>query len=358
MPRIVAAMEHASLDAVAVIRKRPGMYVGDVHDGSGVHHMVWTLIANALDQVLARRCTRIDVILHADDSISIRDDGPGISVSPDERGASWIERVLTTLHRTPTADGHAPHLHLAPAPIGLCAVVALSSTCEVEVRREAQTWRIELAQGRVTTPLTRVGPADTTGTTLRFKPDPSIFTRIDLDLERIASRVRELAALVPGLETTFACEQKRFPADRGLLDLLRHGIRPPPEHDHPILGEAHHGDTTARVAFEWSSHGEPTIQAYCNLEPTPQGAHIEGYRQGLAKALRRRDHRRVFEKLSRGLHAVIAVDIVDPEYAGPTREKLNSKTAREAVREATATALAAALASDPAIERVVAARRK
>jgi DNA gyrase subunit B len=355
----MAAMEEASLDAVAVIRKRPGMYVGDVHDGSGLHHMVSELLANALDQVLAQRCTRIDVILHADDSISVRDDGPGISVSPHEPRTSWIERVLTTLHRTPTADGHSPHIHLAPAPIGLCAVVALSSTCVVEVRREAQTWRIELAQGRVATPLTLVGPADTTGTSFRFKPDPTIFASVELDLELIARRVRELSSLVPGLETTFACEEKRFRADLGLVDLLRHGLRGAAEHDRPILGEARHGDTTARVAFEWCHWPDgPTIKAYCNLERTPRGAHIEGFRHGLAKALGRRDHRRVFDKLSRGLHAVIAVDVVDPEYEGPTREKLNSKTAREAVREATATALTDALASDERIARAVAGRLK
>ena len=169
--------------------------------------------ANSVDEHLAGRCTCVEVTMHADGSLSVSDDGAGISLEADEAGVSWLESVLTTLHKTPTADGHAPHVHLRTSHIGLCMVSALSSSLSAEVRRDGQTWRIELQQGRVTKKLTQVGPAETSGTTIRFRPDPVIFAMPEFELEAVTRRVRELAGLLPGLTT-------RFSADRYELSLI------------------------------------------------------------------------------------------------------------------------------------------
>jgi DNA gyrase subunit B len=351
-------MREQSIDDIDSIRKRPGMYIGDVHDGSGLHHMIWEVLANALDQFFAGRCTRVDVTLHSDGSISVRDDGAGISVAAVETGTPWLEHILTTFHQTPTADGHAPHFHLVPFRVGLCVVSALSSLFSVEVRRDGRTWRIETAHGRVTSRLTPSGPAETTGTTVRFTPDSAIFTTLGFDAGLVVRRLREISSLVPRLTTSFSCEPLVFEANLGLADLLKHP-RPNAEHEHPVIGEARHGHTIARVAFAWCSYPrEPSIRGFCNLELIPQGAHLDGFRFGLAKAFRRRDHRRVFDALSRGLNAVLSVDILDPTFEGPTKERLTSIDARNVVRDATARALEHVLVSDPQVARAVAARLK
>lgn len=352
-------MSEEPLDDVASIRKRPGMYVGDVWSRQGTHQLLWEVLANAIDEHLAERCARVDVILHADGSASVSDDGAGISIDADESGVPWLEKVLTTLHHTATADGHAPHVHLRRCHVGLCMVSALSSSLTAEVRVDGRAWRIELERGRVVKGLTAMGPTAATGTTVRFTPDETVFAMPDFEVESIVRRVREISSLLPGLTTSFACERQEYDAELSVVDLLDSAELGPRMHERAIVGEARQGETVARVAFEWREWlTGPRITAYCNLDVTPQGTHIEGFQQGLANALGRRDHRRIFEALSLGLNAVVTVQVIDPQYQGPTREKIAAKEAREVVREATARALEAALESDPALAQWIASRVK
>lgn len=341
-------------DDVASIRKRPGMYVGDT-DRSGVHQLLWEVLANAIDEHLAGRSRRIDVTLHSDGSVSVADDGAGISLDVDEGGTSWLERVLTTLHDTATADGHAPHVHLRVCHVGLCMVTALSSTFSAEVRRAGRAWRIELERGRVTSELAAIGSADGTGTTIRFEPDETIFATSGFDVEVVARRVREISALLPGLTTSFACERHDHGADLEVADLLASSRQGAREHRAPVKGEARHGEAVARVAFEWRNWPvAPSIIGYCNLDVSPEGSHIDGFRRGLARALGRRDHRQVYASLSVGLNAVLSVLVIDPGYQDPTKERISSQDARAAVAEATARGLERALESDPALREHIA----
>lgn len=347
-------MSDTELDDIESIRKRPGMFVGDTTNRFGTHQMAWEVLANAIDQFLAARCTRIDVTMHSDGSLSVTDDGAGISLETDEEGRSWLERVLTTLHDTATADGHAPHVHLRRLHVGLCMVSALSSVFSVEVRRDGRTWRIELERGRVTKPLTAIGDATSTGTTVRFLPDDTVFAMPDFEVETVARRVRELSSLLPGLVTSFACEGHEYGAGLHVAQLLENhqGHR---RHREPVTGEAHQGDASGRVAFEWRSWpSEPTVVGYCNLKVTPDGTHIDGFRRGLADALGRRDYRQVFEALKDGLDAVVSVLVIDPEYQGPTKSRIASTEARAVVREATRDAFERALESDPTLKQHIA----
>jgi DNA gyrase subunit B len=236
-------------------------------------------------------------------------------------------------------------------------VSALSSSLSAEVRRDGHVWRIELERGRVTKGLAAVGPTDTTGTTVHFKPDASIFAMPDCEVETVARRAREISALLPGLITSFSCEPREYGADLDvahLLDSARYGA---PSHQHAITGEARRGRTLARVAFEWRAWpAEPTITGYCNLGLVPEGTHIRGFRKGLSKGLDRKDHRYVFEALSGGLNAVVSVLVIDPQYQGPTRERIASQEAGEVVRDATALALRAAMELDPTLARLVSER--
>ena len=172
----------------------------------------------------------------------------------------------------------------------------------------------------------------------------------------MARRVRELAALLPGLVTRFSCEGHEWGRDAGMEQLLESSDHAR-VHERPVTGEARQGDARARVAFEWRDWPPaPRILGYCNLDPAHAGTHIEGFRRGLAEGLGGRDPGRVFEALSGGLAAVVSVLVIDPEYQGPTRERIGSEEARAVVAEATAKALRRALASDPELARRITAR--
>ncbi len=160
-------MEHGEikvLEGVEAIRKRPAMFIGDIGTSEGLNNLMWEVLANSLDDHLAGNTSRIDVTIHQDGSVSVRDDGAGISIDSGEYDIPWIELVLTRLHDTPTADGHAPHVHLRRYHIGLCVVSALSSSLTVEVSRDGTRWRTGTERGEVTTPLVALGPTEETGT--------------------------------------------------------------------------------------------------------------------------------------------------------------------------------------------------
>lgn len=332
----------------AAVRKRPGMFVGDTDSRAGTEAMFSEVLANSLDEVLAGRCTQLDVTLHSDGSVSVVDNGAGIAIDPDESGTPWIERVLTTLHTTATADGHAPHIHLRRNHTGLCMVAALSSSLCVEVRRGGQRWRMETEKGIPTGALKALGPCDTTGTTVRFRPDSSIFAQPVLLAETVSRRLRELSAFVPGLRTSFACEPQVLEPGDGIEGLIPRGRS-------LVRGSAQRGHTTAQVAFSWTGGETTGVVGYCNLRRTPRGAHIEGFRRGLAAALGRRDYAKVYKALSPGLNAVVSVFVVDPTYRNPTPEHLISKDALAVVKEATAMAFREALSSDPRLRSTVSA---
>lgn len=179
-----------------VIRKRPGMYVGDVDDGSGLHHLLWEVAGNVIDLHLARYATELHVDLARDAWVMVRDDGPGIPVEPAGPGlASILETVCATLHAKATFDQHFPHVHLGVGMhgVGLAAVNALSARFEVETTRDGVRWGQAFERGRVASDLRCLGTTSTVGTTVRFQPDPEIFGAIELDPSAVARRLQELA---------------------------------------------------------------------------------------------------------------------------------------------------------------------
>lgn len=330
------------LNTVAAIRKRPGMYIGDVHDGSGLHHMVWELLSNALDQVLAGHATCVEVVLHSDGSVSVTDDGQGISTDLVD-GVPFVQRVFTQLHSTPTADGHAPHLHLGLHGVGVSVVAALSEHVEVDSFRGGRQLRIGFARGEVVAPLTDVGATERKGTRVRFRHDPTVFTSLTLQPGLLEDRLRELAFLWPGLRTRFAREAVDFGPAKDLTALLDHGATDRALH-HPILCSAREGVLEARVALRWHDaplyKPDPSLLTYCNLLRTQGGSHLQGFQEGLGRALttldptlNRRAWKSTLRRLQRGLHAVVAVTMLDPSYDSPTKSQLNSPEVQRFVRD-------------------------
>lgn len=339
-----------NITAVGLVRKRPEMYAGNTKTAEAPHHLLSLVLAHVAGEHLAGRCKRMDVTMHADGSISVSDDGPGISVEVDENGTSWLESILTRMHDL-NNDDYAPHVHLRGYRIVLFVVSALSSSLSAEVRRDGQTRRIELEQGRVTKKLTMVGPADTSGTTIRFKLDATFFAMPELEVERVARRVRELSGLLPNLTTNFSCERRGYTSANGVVELLALIDTSGPRHG-PATGDAQGEEASAQVAFQWSEESDEThVAAYCNLDDVAEGTHIDGFRRGLADALGREDSVQVYEALSPGLGAVVSVLVIDPNYTSRPF-KVASKEAFAVVREATKRALDA----DPVLRQYLEAK--
>ncbi|MCA9577673.1 MAG: ATP-binding protein [Polyangiales bacterium] len=350
-------MSDSDLEFITSVRKRPGMYVGDPYDGSGLHHLLRELLANALDQFYVGRLTRIDVSVLADGRLRVEDDGRGISTARDADGRTFLERVFTTRHTTPTADGHAPHWHLADVGLGLAPVCALSAALLVQVRNADGCFRRTFACGVATGDLVRTGPATTTGATVELLPDPDIFPRPAWDPARIDPMLRELASLCPGLTTSFAFERRRYGPFEDLRDLVCELGDGRPRPEDVILCSADDGPMSARVGLWFSNpaFGAPPREAsYCNLLKTHAGTHLDGFRRGLvdavASAAGARSRGRTtaaYDRVARGLVAVISVTLVDPSYGAPTKDQLTTPAARGLVERAVREGFGAALAKDP-----------
>ena len=322
-------MNIEDLDPIQSIRRRPGMYVGDVNDGSGLHHMIWEVVGNAVDQHLAGAAARIEVVLHDDGSVSVEDDGPGVSVEPLAAGTPLLVEVLTRYHDRATFDGHPKHVHLDGVGVGLVMVNALSRLMVVETARGGRRHRIELARG-VPGPLLDLGPTEGRGTRVSFAPDPEIFTRLELDSTAIRKRLRQVAAFCPDLAIHFADERRTvFSCPDGLATLLADERHAPTGRlpERPLRARTEQDGAQAEVALQWALGGEGSVRGFVNLYETRDGGtHLAGLRRGLGALVPRDTPRRarVLEELRARLVAVVAIALHEPQFDSPTRSKLHN----------------------------------
>jgi DNA gyrase subunit B len=334
------------LEGLEAVRKRPGMYIGDVHDGSGLHHLVWEVVDNSVDEHLAGQGRSIHVTVHFDGSVAVEDDGRGIPVGMHAKGVSAAEVVHTVLHAGGKFDHSSYKVSAGLHGVGVSAVNAVSEWFKVEIRREGHVWYQEYRRGVPQAPVAAIGDTDRTGTKSTFKPDPQIFTNTEYSFDQLASRLRELSFLNAGLVIELVDERgegkkERYEYQGGIREFVEHlNKTKDPIHDKVIaftaeaptdLGAA----VVVDLALQWNQTYAEQIFPYTNnVHNKDGGTHLTGLRSALTRTLNTygaaqnllKDVKQglIGEDVREGLMAVIAVKHPDPSFDSQTKAKLVS----------------------------------
>ena len=334
------------LEGLEAVRKRPGMYIGDVHDGSGLHHLVWEVVDNSVDEHLAGHCRIIHATVHFDGSVTVEDDGRGIPVGMHAKGVSAAEVVHTVLHAGGKFDHSSYKVSAGLHGVGVSAVNAVSEWFKVEIRREGHVWYQEYRRGVPQAPIAAIGDTDRTGTKSTFKPDPQIFTNTEYSFDQLASRLRELSFLNAGLVIELVDERgggkkERYEYQGGIREFVEHlNKTKDPIHDKVIaftaeaptdLGAA----VVVDLALQWNQTYAEQIFPYTNnVHNKDGGTHLTGLRSALTRTLNTygaaqnllKDVKQglIGEDVREGLMAVIAVKHPDPSFDSQTKAKLVS----------------------------------
>ena len=357
------------LKGLEAVRKRPGMYIGDTDDGSGLHHMVYEVVDNSVDEALGGFCNKIDVVIHLDGSLSVQDNGRGIPVGKHEDGRSAAEVALTELHAGGKFDQNSYKVSGGLHGVGVSVVNALSEWLKLRVEREGYAWHADFVRGATQGEgVVRAGPSTKTGTFVHFKPDPEVFTMTEYSYEILAARFREMAFLNRGL--TIRVEDQRegrsdeFVSPGGLVEFTRFlNKNKTATHEHPIhIGQKRTLDDgrpfEVEVALQWNDGY--TEQAVCftnNIRNRDGGTHLTGFRMAMTRVVndyaekeglnKKQKEPLSGEDIREGLTVVIAVRIADPKFSSQTKDKLVSSEVAPIVQAAVGEKLAEYLQEHP-----------
>ena len=364
------------LEGLEAVRKRPGMYIGSTGP-RGLHHLVYEVVDNAVDEALAGYCKQIEVWIHPDNSITVDDDGRGIPVDlhPKEK-IPTVEVVLTILHAGGKFGGEGYKVSGGLHGVGVSVVNALSTRVQVNVRREGKEYEIDFDHGKTKTKLHEIGSADRTGTRVTFWPDPEIFTETTIyDYDTLASRFREMAFLNKGLKITLHDERadnnsvngesadevrtEVFEAQGGIIDFVKFLNKGREALNEPIYFEAENSDGTVEVSMQWStSYSSNSVMAFANNINTHEGGtHLDGFKQAVTRTineyarskgiLKEKDSNLSGDDTREGLAAVVSVKLHDPQFEGQTKTKLGNTEIRPLVQNAVTKGLAEYLEENP-----------
>jgi len=339
------------LEGLEPVRKRPGMYIGTT-SSRGLHHLVYEVVDNAIDEAMAGYCDKIVVTLHADGSASVLDNGRGIPVKPipgrkDRRPA--LEIVLTVLHAGGKFGGEGYKISGGLHGVGVSVVNALSQKLEAQIQRDGSTYTMAFGRGKVTKKLTKGKGSSKTGTLIRFWPDPEIFTEgVEFESKILADRLKELAFLNKGVEIHLVDERvgskEVFKATGGLVDFVRYLAEGREPLHRVVYFEAKEPDGTAEVeiALQWNNSYAESFHSFANTINTHEGGmHEEGLKKALTNVLNRyarskgllkeKEENLIGEDVREGLIAIVSVKLRDPQFEGQTKTKLGNAFIRSFV---------------------------
>lgn len=348
------------LEGLDAVRKRPGMYIGST-SASGLHHLVWEIVDNSVDEAMAGFCTRIDVTVHADNSITVVDNGRGIPVDKHPvKKIPTLEVVMTILHAGGKFDNNAYKVSGGLHGVGVSVVNALSKKMTVQVKRDGKIYEMQFSRGKTTQKMKEVGTSKTTGTTTTFWPDEEIFETTIYDYDTLRNRLQETAFLNKNLKICLRDERELAPREDefcyagGIIDFvkfLNEGKTVPDGLKRPIYlaGASEENapvDKTGEVeiAMQWNTSYSETVMSFANDIHTPEGGmHMEGFRTALTSVindyarknniLKEKDGNLTGDDVREGLTAVVSVKLADPQFEGQTKAKLGSSFMRTLVRK-------------------------
>jgi DNA gyrase subunit B len=340
------------LEGLEAVRRRPGMYIGST-DARGLHHLVWEVVDNSIDEAMAGHASRIEITILPDGSVRNVDNGRGVPVGRHKTGKDALEVVHTVLHAGGKFGGGGYKVSGGLHGVGVSVVNALSEWLHVESARDGRLWTQSYERGKPMTPVRAIGQSGgRTGTTTHFRPDPQVFETLDFSFETIAQRLRESAYLNKGIwirlrdERADALREKSFYFEGGLISFVRHLNKSREAlHQRPIYVERREGSTAIEVALQYNDSYSENVSSFANnINTVDGGTHVTGFRSALTAslndwarrsgALKDADSNLSGDDVREGLTAVVSVKLVDPQFEGQTKAKLGNAEVKGQVQAA------------------------